>query len=191
MPTNKRPHLDSMTDEQLLDMRICDLKLSIAGTPLEARIDQLNRELADRGLRFRPHYWLSDDWFSPDGIAGIAIPFYLAHPRLIRLERKQLLEVEGGTKQWCMKILRHEAGHAIDTAFQIRRKARFRQLFGKASQPYPEFYHPNPQSREFVLHLEMWYAQAHPIEDFAETFAVWLPSKSRWKTRNRHWPALK
>ncbi len=96
-----------MTDDELLDMRICDLKLSIQGTPLEARIDQLNRELDARGLIFRPHYWLSDEWFSPDGIPGIAIPFYLAHPRLIRLERKQLLEVEGGTKQWCMKILRH------------------------------------------------------------------------------------
>ncbi|WP_233148402.1 putative zinc-binding metallopeptidase [Rhodopirellula sp. MGV] len=180
-----------MTDEELLDMRICDLKLSIRDTILEARIDQLNRELADRGLKFRPHFWLSEDWFSPDGIPGIAIPFYLAHPRLCRLERKQLLEVEGGTKQWCMKILRHEAGHAIDTAFQIRRKARYRELFGKSSEPYREFYKPNPQTRDYVLHLEMWYAQAHPLEDFAETFAVWLPKKSRWKTRYRNWPALK
>ncbi|KAA5546965.1 hypothetical protein FYK55_00655 [Roseiconus nitratireducens] len=184
------PKLSSLSDEQLLDMRICDLKLSIRQTPLEARIDQLNSELADRGLKFRPHCWLSDDWFSPDGIPGIAIPFYLAHPRLMRLERKQLLEVEGGTKQWCMKILRHEAGHAIDTAFQIRRKSRYRELFGKASEPYPEFYRPKLQTRDFVLHLNMWYAQAHPLEDFAETFAVWLPPKSRWKTRYRNWPAL-
>ncbi|WP_182866235.1 putative zinc-binding metallopeptidase [Rhodopirellula sp. JC639] len=183
--------LSSLSDEELLDMRICDLQLSIVGTPLEARIDQLNGELAERGLNFRPHFWLSDDWFSPDGIPGIAIPFYLAHPRLIRLERKQLLEVEGGNKTWCMKILRHEAGHAIDTAFQIRRKARYRELFGKPSDPYPEFYSPKPQSREYVLHLDMWYAQAHPLEDFAETFAVWLPPKSRWKTRYRNWPALK
>ena len=186
-----QPNLSSMSDDELLDMRICDLKLSIEDTSLEGRIDQLNGELAERGLRFRPHYWLSDEWFSPDGIPGIAIPFYMAHPRLIRLERKQLLEVEGGTKQWCMKILRHEAGHAFDTAFQIRRKARYRELFGKASEPYPEFYRPNPQTRDFVLHLDMWYAQAHPLEDFAETFAVWLPPKSRWKTRYRNWPALK
>ncbi|MDV6029659.1 MAG: hypothetical protein F9B45_06040 [Phycisphaera sp. RhM] len=183
--------LSSLSDDQLLDMRICDLQLSIVGTPLEARIDQLNSELSERGLKFRPHFWLSDDWFSPDGIPGIAIPFYLAHPRLIRLERKQLLEVEGGTKSWCMKILRHEAGHAIDTAFQIRRKARYRELFGRSSDPYPEFYSPKPQSREYVLHLDMWYAQAHPLEDFAETFAVWLPPKSRWKARYRNWPALK
>lgn len=187
---NGPPNLASMSDDELLDLRICDLKLSIRNSPLQARIDQLHGELAGRGLNFRPHYWLSDDWFSPDDVPGIAIPFYLAHPRLMRLERKQLLEVEGGNKQWCMKILRHEAGHAIDTAYKIRRKARYRELFGKASEPYPEFYKPDPQTRNYVLHLDMWYAQAHPLEDFAETFAVWLPPKSRWKTRYKDWPAL-
>ncbi len=186
----KKLNLNSMTDDELLDTRMCDLQLSIRDTPLELRIDQLNEELSHRGLKFRPHYWLSDDWFSPDGIPGIAIPFYLAHPRLMRLERKQLLEVEGGTQQWCMKILRHEAGHAIDTAFRLRRKPSYRKTFGKPSQPYPEFYHPQPSSRDFVLHLEMWYAQAHPLEDFAETFAVWLRPGSRWRTRYRSWPAI-
>ena len=171
-------------------MRICDLKLSIKDTPLEKRIAQLNRELQDRGLKFKPHCWLSEDWFSPDDIPGIAIPFSLAHPRLMRLERKQLLEVEGGTHEWCMKILRHEAGHAIDTAFRMRRKARYRELFGKASQTYPEYYQPNPSSHDYVLHLEMWYAQSHPLEDFAETFAVWLRPGSRWRKRYRDWPAL-
>lgn len=186
----KKPDLDSLTDEQLLDMRICDLKLSIRGTPLESRIQQLNEELAFRGLKFTPHCWLSDEWFSPDGVPGIAIPFYLAHPRLMRLERKQLLEVEGGNKTWCMKILRHEAGHAIDTAFRLRRKASYRKVFGKATIPYPEYYHPKPSSRDFVQHLEMWYAQAHPLEDFAETFAVWLRPGSRWRSRYRTWPAI-
>ncbi|MGB7344661.1 MAG: putative zinc-binding metallopeptidase [Pirellulaceae bacterium] len=169
---------------------MCDLKLSISDSPLQRRIDQLNCELADRGLNFKPHCWLSEEWFSPDDIPGIAIPFYLAHPRLMRLERQQLLEVEGGTHEWCMKILRHEAGHAIDTAFRLRRKARYRELFGKPSQNYPEYYHPNPSSQDYVLHLEMWYAQAHPLEDFAETFAVWLRPGSRWRKRYKDWPAL-
>ncbi|TWT98240.1 putative zinc-binding metallopeptidase [Stieleria varia] len=180
-----------MTDEELLDMRLCDLKLTIRDTPLEARIDQLNGELRDRELHFRPHCWLSDDWYSPDGIPGIAIPFYLAHPRLIRLERKQLLEVEGGTHPWCMKILRHEAGHAIDTAFNLRRRQKYREVFGRPSLPYPEYYRPKTQTRDYVLHLDMWYAQAHPLEDFAETFAVWLRPGSRWRSRYQGWPALK
>ncbi|NND98206.1 MAG: hypothetical protein HKN47_12850 [Pirellulaceae bacterium] len=187
---NKKPDLNRMSDDQLLDMRICDLKLTIQDTPLQKRIDQLNEELVHRGLRFKPHCWLSDDWFSPDGIPGIAIPFYLAHPRLMRLERKQLLEVEGGTKDWCMKILRHEAGHAIDSAYRLRSRASYRKTFGKPSLPYPEYYHPTPLSRDYVLHLEMWYAQSHPLEDFAETFAVWLRPGSRWRTRYRDWPAM-
>ena len=186
----RKLNLTRLSDEQLLDLRMSDLDVSIEDSSLASRIDQLNDELAARDLNFRPHFWLSDDWFSPDGVPGIAIPFYLAHPRLIRLERKQLLEVEGGTREGCMKILRHEAGHAIDTAFKLRRKARYRQLFGKASQPYPETYQPTPSSRDYVLHLDMWYAQAHPLEDFAETFAVWLRPGSRWRTRYQDWPAI-
>lgn len=186
----KQPNLDKMSDDELLDTRMCDLKLSIKNTPLEGRIEQLYDELANRGLQFRPHCWLSEEWFSPDGVPGIAIPFYLAHPRLIRMERKQLLEVEGGTHEWCMKILRHEAGHAIDTAYRLRRKASYRRVFGKASTPYPTYYRPVTASKNYVLHLEMWYAQSHPLEDFAETFAVWLRPGSRWRGRYRHWPAL-
>jgi hypothetical protein len=186
----RKPDLSSMRDERLLDLRMCDLNLSIEESSLARRTDQLHRELAGRDLNFKPHCWLSEEWFSPDGVPGIAIPFYLAHPRLARLERKQLLEVEGGTHEWCMKILRHEAGHAIDTAFRLRRKARYRELFGKPSQAYPEYYQPNPSSHDHVLHLEMWYAQAHPLEDFAETFAVWLRPGSRWRKRYKDWPAI-
>ncbi|QDV62953.1 putative zinc-binding metallopeptidase [Crateriforma conspicua] len=190
MPKRKL-NLARMSDDDLLDLRVCELPLKLKDTPLQERVDQLYDELAQRGITFRPHCWLSDDWYSPDGIPGIAIPFYLAHPRLMRLERQQLLEVEGGTKQWCMKILRHEAGHAIDTAYRLRRKAAFRRVFGRVSQPYREYYQPMPSSRDYVLHLEMWYAQAHPLEDFAETFAVWLRPGSRWRATYKDWPALK
>ena len=183
--------LAKLSDDQLLDMRFCDLKLQLSETPLQKSVDQLYSELGDRGLAFRPHCWLSNDWYSPDGIPGIAIPFYLAHPRLMRLERRMLLEVEGGTKVSCMKILRHEAGHAIDTAYRLRRRAAYRSLFGQPTAPYHDTYEPTPSSRDFVLHLEMWYAQAHPLEDFAETFAVWLRPGSRWKTQYKTWPALK
>jgi hypothetical protein len=185
------PNLYELTDDELLDLRFCDLNLRIEGTPLEQRIDRLHREMGQKGIRFRPYFWLSDDWFTPDGITGIAIPFYLAHPRLMRLEGRQMLEVEGGTETWCMKILRHEAGHAIDNAYRLRRKKRYRELFGPASQPYPQYYNPKPFSKSYVLHLDMWYAQSHPVEDFAETFAVWLTPRSAWKTQYEGWRALK
>ena len=115
----------------------------------------------------------------------------MAHPRLMRLERNQMLEVEGGTKTWCMRILRHEAGHAIDTAYRLHRRKSYKSTFGNYSDPYPEYYRPKPRSKKFVMHLEPWYAQSHPAEDFAETFAVWLMPRSRWRKKYEGWTALK
>ena len=126
-------------DERLLDLRLCDLDLRIEGTDLEDRTSKLNRELEARGLEFRPHFWLSDEWFCPDGIPGIALPFYLAHPRLARLELNQMLEVEGGTREWCLKILRHEAGHAIRTPIccGVARAARRSSAGRRCPTPTP------------------------------------------------------
>ena len=178
-------------DEKLLNMRLCDLQLEIQGTDLEKQIEHLYHELENWGLGFRPFFWLSDDWFTPDGVSGIAIPFYLAHPRLARLELNQMFEVEGGTPEWCMRILRHESGHAIENAYLLRRRRRRQKLFGKSSKAYPEHYTPKPYSKRFVLHLDSWYAQSHPDEDFAETFAVWLDPNSMWQERYAGWPVLK
>src|SRR5207253_1612636 len=124
-----------------------------------------------------------------DGVPGVAIPFYLAHPRLERLERTYMLEVEGGTPEWCMRILRHEAGHAIDNAYKLRQRRRRQQVFGPSYKAYPQFYDPKPYSKSFVLHLDSWYAQSHPDEDFAETFAVWLTPNSEWRQRYGGWRA--
>lgn len=187
-----RPDWSRLSDERLLDLRFCDLDLKIEGTWLEKRIDDCYAELDARGLRrFRPHFWLSTEWFTPDGVPGVAIPFYLAHPRLFRLERKKMLDVEGGTHRTCMRILRHELGHAIDNAYRLHRKKQWRELFGSAAQPYPESYQPRPNSRRYVLHIDYWYAQSHPSEDFAETFAVWMTPNAQWRKRYDGWPALR
>jgi hypothetical protein len=178
----------TLSDEKLLEVRMCDLALTIEGTELEPRIAQLNAELEARGLRFKPHYYLADEWFTPDGVAAIAIPFYLAHPRLAKLENAQMLEVEGADPEGCMRILRHEAGHAIDNAYLLRRRPTRRRLFGLPSTEYPEYYTPKPYSKSFVHHLDHWYAQSHPDEDFAETFAVWLDPNGMWATRYAGWP---
>ena len=180
----------NLSDEELLDIRMSELPIAIEGT-LAARIAQLRAELDARDLRFPLRFYLSDEWFTPDGGTAIAIPFYLAHPRLEKLEDAQMLEVEGGDYEWCMRILRHEAGHAIDNAFRLRRRRQRQHTFGSPSQPYPEFYTPKPYSKSFVLHLDSWYAQSHPDEDFAETFAVWLNPESDWRARYVGWPALK
>lgn len=177
--------------ERLLDVPIADLPLRIEGTELSANTRRLYSELKERGFRFRPHFWLSDEWFSPDGIPGIAIPFFLAHPRLRRLEREMMLEVEGASPVECMKLLRHETGHALLNAYRLNHRRDWQQHFGRSSERYPEHYLPRPYSKRYVLHLPNWYAQAHPHEDWAETFAVWLKPNSDWRKRYRDWPVLK
>jgi hypothetical protein len=178
-------------DEHLLELRLCDLDLRIEGTFVEPLVRQVVAELSERGLLFRPHFWISNEWFTPDGIPGAAIPFYLAHPRLARLEQSQMLEVEGGTPEWCLRILRHEVGHAIENAYRLKRLRRRIQHFGRSSEKYPEDYAPRPYSKSYVTHLGYGYAQSHPDEDFAETFAVWLTPGSDWAERYAGWKALR
>ncbi len=186
-----RPAWEKLSDKALLQVRLKDLKLEIKDTWLEDCLADLNHELGARKLLIRPHAWLSDEWFSPHSTPGIAIPFYLAHPRLAKLERKMVLDVEGGTIRECMKILRHEAGHVVQYAYGLHRRKRWQELFGRASRPYPNYYRPNPTSQNYVQHLRRWYAQSHPDEDFAETFAVWLTPRANWRVKYADWPALK
>jgi hypothetical protein len=109
----------------------------------------------------------------------------------MRLERKKIIDVEGGTVSECMRILRHEAGHVLQHSYQLQRRRRWQKLFGRSSTRYPSYYRPNPASKRYVQHLRLWYAQSHPDEDFAETFAVWLAPRSNWRKRYAGWPALK
>jgi hypothetical protein len=176
------------SDERLLTLRFRELHLSDPSARVSRCYEQLLRELADRSLRTRPHIWLAEEWFSPRGIPGFAIPFYLAHPRLMRLERAQMHSVEGGTRTSCMAIMRHEAAHAIQHAHRLDRRASWRAHFGTSGTPYPDRYRPRRSSTRFVRHLPGWYAQSHPDEDFAETFAVWLRPGSRWRSRYARWP---
>ncbi|HLN08331.1 MAG TPA: putative zinc-binding metallopeptidase, partial [Xanthobacteraceae bacterium] len=181
----------ALPDEDLLQLRLKDLQVTVEGTWLEGCLADLHDELDQRGLRVRPHAWISDEWFSPDNTPGIAIPFYLAHPRLIRLERRKIIDVEGGTVPECMRILRHEAGHVLQHSYQLQRRGRWRELFGRSSTRYPSYYRPNPASKHYVQHIRLWYAQSHPDEDFAETFAVWLRPRSNWRKRYDGWPVLR
>ncbi|HVT33975.1 MAG TPA: putative zinc-binding metallopeptidase [Nevskiaceae bacterium] len=182
--------LDTIGEEQLLDTRIRDLPLSIEGTWLEERVGLLHAELQSKDLLFQPRCYLADEWLTPEGEPVIGIPFYLAHPRLIALEKKMMLEVEGESPEHCMKLLRHEAGHALTYAFGLNRKRSWQRVFGHPSQEYDDAYRFRPYSKSFVRHLDSYYAQNHPDEDFVETFAVWLTPGLDWRTRYRGWKAL-
>jgi len=190
MATQRRHRWEDLDDVALLQLRFRDLRLGLESSSAWPEVQRLHADLERRSIRFKPHAWLSDEWFSPDGVPGIAIPFYVAHPRLRLLERHCLGVVEGGSRKWLTRILRHEAGHALDTAYGLRRRAEWRKVFGSPAEPYPHDYTPRPGSRRHVLHLGHWYAQSHPTEDFAETFAVWLQPKARWRREYAGWPAL-
>lgn len=189
-PRRGRHPWATWTDARILDLRLCDLDLSIEGTWVEESVERLHESLERRGLSFKPAMWVAAEWFSPVETPGFGVPFYLLHPRLTLLERRQMLEAEGGTRDECQKILRHECGHAIQQAYQLHRRRRWQKLFGPSSTPYPTHYRPNPTSRRHVQHLRLYYAQAHPDEDFAETFAVWLRPRHVWRKRYAGWPAL-
>ncbi len=189
-PQDTAPDLAGMSDEELLHSRICDLKLKIPGTELESRIEKFYAELAAKNISLKPICYLGDEWFCPEGSATIAIPFYLAHPRLKKLEEKMMMEVEGGTEAWCMRLLRHEMGHVLNHAYLLEKDKGWQKLFGPTSMEYSESFRARPYSRRFVRHLDGYYAQSHPEEDFAETVAIWLTPDLDWRHQYQGWTAL-
>ena len=181
----------ALSDEELLEKRISKLDLKLEGTELQPLVQRLYGELSQKGLAFHPPCHVGDEWFVPVGIPAIFVPFFLTHERLRKLERKMMLEVEGETPEWFMKLIRHEAAHAYAYAYQLYKKKKWQRTFGLTSlEETPQFYRPRPYSRSYVVHLDDWYAQSHPDEDFAETFAVWLTPDIDWRARYKDWKAL-
>jgi hypothetical protein len=172
----------------LMNKRISQLGLRLEGSPVERFVHQLRRELDHKGLkRFQPGFYLTNEWGCPDGQPVIGIPFYLADPQLANLER-EMNDLED--EREIMMYMRHEAGHAFNYAYRLFVSPDWRKLFGPFNRRYREHYRPVPFSRKYVRHIAGWYAQKHPDEDFAETFAVWLTPGSNWRKKYRHWPAM-
>jgi hypothetical protein len=172
----------------LLGKRISELGLQIRGSRIERLVDELYRELAAKDISFRPPVYLSDQWGCPDGTPLIGVPFYLVDPKLERIEA----EMSGGVEddREAMRYLRHECGHAVNYAFALHERSDWRRTFGTFSLPYRDRYRADPFSRAHVRHILGWYAQKHPDEDFAESFAVWLTPGLDWRTEYAGWPAL-
>lgn len=172
----------------LLNTRICDLGLKIEGSSVEEFVLQLYRELEQKHItKFRPVCYLTDEWGCPSGEPTIGIPFYLARPDLAQIERENN-DLEDARET--MMYLRHEAGHAFNYAYRLHRTPEWKQLFGPYRRPYRENYRPVLFSKDYVRYLPGWYAQKHPDEDFAETFAVWLTPRSGWRKKYRGWGAM-
>jgi hypothetical protein len=175
--------------QEILSKPIQELGLKLEGSPLERFVQQLYKELDAKGLKkFRPTCYLTDEWGCPNMEPVIGIPFYLADPKLQRLE-SEMNDIEDARQ--IMMYMRHEAGHAFNYAYALYKTQEWRDQFGPFRRAYRENYKPVPFSRQFVRHMEGWYAQKHPDEDFAETFAVWLTPRSNWRQRYKGWGAMK
>jgi hypothetical protein len=173
-----------------------EMHLKIEGSKLEKLIDRLHYELDQKGISFKPKFYLTDTWGCPDRVPVIGIPFYYAHPVLSRIEDEMHGDLEDEYE--LMMTLRHEAGHAINYAYRLYRLKEWQEVFGKFTKPYHDSFRPQPRSKGFVRHLYQQvgnyagriYAQKHPDEDFAETFAVWLTPRSNWRKKYRGWGAM-
>ena len=182
--------LAKLSEEELLSLRVCELPLSLEGTWLEECVNALYKELENKGICFKPLCYLADEWLAPDKEPIVGIPFFLAHPVLVKLEKKMVLDAEGSSRSWCMKLLRHETGHALNYAYKLYRRKKWQKAFGQFSREYADTYRFRPYSKNFVRHLEDYYAQYHPDEDFAETFAVWLTPGLDWPAQYKGWKAI-
>ncbi len=169
-------------------MPIRELGLRLEGSPVERSLRRLERELKMKRLkRFQPAYYLTDEWGCPSGQPAIGVPLYLAHAELARIE-KETNDLENAGE--IMMYLRHEAGHAFNYAYRLYQLREWRDTFGPYRRRYRDDYRPIPFSRDYVRHLPGWYAQKHPDEDFAETFAVWLTPQMDWRRRYRGWACM-
>jgi len=182
--------LENISEEELLLCKINELPLKIENTWLQECIEDLYKELDAKGIDFKPECYLADEWLTPEGETCIGIPFYLAHQTLTRLEKKFMIDAEGENKQWCMKLLRHEAGHAISYAYRFHKRKKWQRIFGSPDKEYSDTYKYRPYSKNFVKHLDGYYAQYHPDEDFVETFAIWLTPDIDWNEKYKGWGAL-
>lgn len=181
-----------LSDQELMKVRIKDLGLQLDKSCIYPWICEVLNELKTKDLVFHPRIYFGDEWFSPEGVPAVAVPFFLAHPRLQQIEKKIMLDCEGDSKAYFKRLFRHELGHAFDHAFQVSKRKSWQKIFGSNKKPYtPESYRPRPYSKNFVHNISDTYAQAHPDEDFAETFAVWLDPDSHWREKYRHWGAYK
>jgi len=183
------PQPPAFQEAHVGDRPIRDLGLTIAGTDLEPVIAEFEGELAAAGIRrVRPRFYLSTEWGVPFGTVAIAIPFYLARPELTALHAERTSHVEGAGRRDLLRYLRHEMGHVVNYAYRLYDRQGWIEHFGPITRPYREEYRPEPFSRRHVRHLPGWYAQKHPDEDWAETFAVWMTPGLDWRAEYAGWP---
>jgi hypothetical protein len=178
----------SFHEARIGEIPMRELGLRIEGTSLEAVLAEFDAELTEVGLRLRPRCYLSTEWGVPFETIAIAIPFYLARAELAELHAERTGMIEGEDRDEILRYLRHEMGHVVNYAYRLYDRPDWVHAFGAITQPYEDDYRPQPWSTRYVRHLPGWYAQKHPDEDWAETFAVWMTPGRDWRADYAAWP---
>jgi len=179
--------MDEISYQKFLTTRICDLEMDIEES-LAYCFRRLKKELKEHQVLLWPDFYFGNEWGCVNKKISISIPFSLATPELRELEGEVPKDEE------IVKILRHEAGHAINYAYKFWKQEDWEETFGDFTKKYQDgyLYRVNPWSRSYVRHLhylgDPHYAQKHPDEDWAETFAIWLDPRSRWEKKYLNWP---
>ena len=184
----KHPRVRELSFQKLLNQRINEMDIRPADTLRDCLI-QLRRELKKKGISYFPRVYFGDEpWGCIDRTGSIEVPFYLANRMMQRVARRYYISY---SKDEMMMLLRHEVGHALNYTYKLWRRPDWKGLFGNFRKRYRNFYNHDSFSKDFVRYLHHignpHYAQKHPDEDFAETFAVWLDPNSKWKWNYRHW----
>ncbi|MBN2143039.1 MAG: putative zinc-binding metallopeptidase [Candidatus Aureabacteria bacterium] len=179
--------MDEICYQKFLTTRICDLNLDIDYV-MAHPFQRLKTELSEHRIRLWPDFYFGNEWGCVNKKISISIPFHLATPELKKFEE------DIPTSEELVKILRHETGHAINYAYKLWQYRDWKIMFGDFNKKYRDkyLYRVNPWSKSYVRHLHFLgdphYAQKHPDEDWAETFAIWLDPRSKWEIRYRNWP---
>jgi hypothetical protein len=179
--------MDEISYQKFLTTRIGDLELDV-NESLAPCLKRLRKELRAHRILLWPDFYFGNEWGCVNKRISISVPFYLATPELRELEG------ESPTNEELTKTLRHETGHAVNYAYKLWQKKEWKETFGDFNKKYRDgyLYRVNPWSKSYVRHLhylgDPHYAQKHPDEDWAETFAIWLDPRSRWDVKYRNWP---
>ena len=184
----KHRRVKELSFQKLLNQHVRELDLRPADTLRECLI-QLRRELKKHHVSFFPRFYFGEEpWGCIDRTGSIEIPFYLGNRELRRLAERYYISY---SKEEMMMILRHETGHALNYVYKLWKRDEWKECFGNFHQRYSKLYQFDRYSKSYVKYLHYMgnphYAQKHPDEDFAETFAVWLDPSSKWKWHYRSW----
>lgn len=187
---SQKLNIENLSEKKILRTRLCDLEFDFGDSVVPKAKRQVLDELETAGFRFfQPKFYVGDEWFSPDGQMSVSIPFWLSHEKLRKIERGFLKYVEGTSLPACMRLLRHEIGHCFEHGYGLSHLPKWQKLFGNPELDYdPDHFAFDRNSKDFVKNIGGHYAQSHPEEDFAETFAVVLDPQSDWKNVYKNWP---